>query len=259
VISPLSFTRDFRRKMAELPQGERQEWLAQLAAQLRERGHDELLEQELREVARACRLPLIASIERHLGPFDPIHLQAVLEVPRERFVRPEDVHRSAEDAPLPLDDEGLATVSAPHAYLLSYRLVALAPGDTLLELGSGSGYGAALGAFIVGDRGHVTTIEIDDTLARLTSINLADYRNVDALHGDAVKVARRSARKIVVTFAVRAIPPAWTDLIPEGGLLVAPVGGPHEQRLVRVRREDGILLSTDHGAVRYVANRSPSR
>jgi protein-L-isoaspartate(D-aspartate) O-methyltransferase len=256
VISPLSFTRDFRRKMAELPQHERQEWLAQLAAQLPR--EDELVRQELREVARACRLPLIASIERQLGPFDPLHLQAVLEVPRERFVRTSDVHRSADDTPLPLDDEGLATISAPHAYLLSYRLVALAPGDSLLELGSGSGYGAALGAFIVGEEGHVTTVEIDPVLARITAENLTDYPNVDSRQGDAVK-ADKGARKIVVTFAVRDIPQAWTDLIPEGGLLVAPVGEPFEQRLVRVRREDGILLSTDHGAVRYVPNRSPSR
>jgi protein-L-isoaspartate(D-aspartate) O-methyltransferase len=258
VISPLSFTREFRRKMAELPQRDRQEWLSQLASQLKNGHRDEVLEQELREVARACRLPLIASIERYLGPFDPLHLQAVLEVPRERFVRLGDVHRSAEDTPLPLDDEGMATISAPHAYLLSYRLVALAPGDSLLELGSGSGYGAALGAFIVGEQGHVTTIEIDETLAQITAENLADYPNVEAHHGDAT-VAKHSAEKIVVTFAVHEIPAAWSQLIPEGGLLVAPVGEAYEQRLVRVRREDGILLSTDHGAVRYVPNRSRAR
>ena len=94
-------------------------------------------------------------------------------MPRERFVRPGDVDRSTEDMPLPLDDEGLATVSAPHAYLLSFRLLGLAPGDALVELGSGTGYGAALASFIVGPHGRVLTIEIDPSNAMVWKVTSA--------------------------------------------------------------------------------------
>src|SRR5207253_1821866 len=83
VSEPLLFTVAFRRKMAELSQQEREEWLASLAAKLRSESavHGaRTLRQELREVARGCRLPLVESIDRQLGPFDSRHLAALLEV-----------------------------------------------------------------------------------------------------------------------------------------------------------------------------------
>jgi protein-L-isoaspartate(D-aspartate) O-methyltransferase len=164
--------------------------------------------------------------------------------------------------PLPLDDEGLATVSAPHAYLLTFRLLALATGDALVELGSGTGYGAALASFIVGPRGRVLTIEIDESLAVQAHANLAPLANVTAFCSDAIGSVGLwgDATKIACTFAVDELPRAWLDAIPEGGLLVAPVG-PRErdQQLVRVAREASALRITHHGGVRYVKNRSASR
>lgn len=209
---------------------------------------------------RAQRARLAETIDGQLGPFDPAHLRALVEVPRERFVRHDDAARAADDTPLPLDDVGLATISAPHAYLLSFRLLDLASGDRLVELGSGSGYGAALAAYIVGPRGSVITIEIDGRLAEWAALTLAQHSNVAVLHADAVTAiaAMADAEKIVVTFAVSAIPEMWLDAIPEGGCLVAPVGSrDRDQRLVRVRRTAGALVRTEHGAVRYVPNRSP--
>ena len=150
----------------------------------------------------------------------------MLEVPRERFVRPEDVERSAEDTPLALDSMGLATISAPHAYLLSFRLLELGVSDELVELGAGSGYGAALAAFIVGPEGQVITFEIDPVLAEWARSTLAAESNVKVVEGDAVSNSEewRGARKVVVTFAVDAWPPAWLEALPEGGRIVAPVG-----------------------------------
>jgi protein-L-isoaspartate(D-aspartate) O-methyltransferase len=252
-LSPLSFTPEFRRMLAELPQPERIDWLAGLAA-----NRDPAREEELREVARACRLDLVKQVNERLGPFDPLHLRALLEVPRERFVRQADIARSMEDTPLPLDDDGLATISAPHAYLLSFRLLELSPGDRVVELGAGSGYGAALAQLIVGDAGRVTTIEIDPKLAAWAAENLVGTK-VDVRFGDAVTALASGDRasKIVVTFAVDALPTAWLDAVPEGGRLVAPVG-PREkdQRLLCIRRVLGELRTSDHGAVRYVQNRS---
>jgi protein-L-isoaspartate(D-aspartate) O-methyltransferase len=257
-VQPLLFTVEFRRKMAQLSQPDRHEWLTSLAARIR-RDPTPRLAEELREVARGCRLSLVEGIQKQLGPFDALHLGAVLEVPRERFVRPEDVERSAEDVPLPLDDAGLATISAPHAYLLSLRLLKLAPGDSLVELGTGSGYGAALGAFIVGKSGHVSTFEIDRGLVRWAQRLLDDQPAVALHHHDAVTSASRwgEGRKVAVTFALAALPAAWLAALPEGGRLVAPVGaGESDQRLVLYRREQGRVVETDHGAVRYVRNRS---
>ena len=180
-------------------------------------------------------------------------------MPRERFVRAGDIERNAEDVPLPLDDDGLATVSAPHAYMLSYRLLSLARGDALVELGSGSGYGAALAAFIVGSDGAIVTFEIDEGLAAWATRTLADDTNVTVVHADAMTSAPRwgAARKVVATFAVSDLPGSWVDALPEGGRLVAPVGpSDRDQKLVLVVRRQGRVVETEHGAVRYVRNRS---
>jgi protein-L-isoaspartate(D-aspartate) O-methyltransferase len=181
-------------------------------------------------------------------------------VPRERFVRPGDQDRSAEDVPLPLDDEGLATISAPHAYLLSFRLLDLSPGDRLVELGSGSGYGAALGAYIVGHRGRVVTLEIDGALHTRAQTLLADHPNVTVLRADAVRSTHLwgDGNRIVCTFAVERLPEEWLAAIPDGGILVAPVAArDRDQQLTRVVRRGPELMITEHGGVRYVKNRSP--
>ncbi len=204
---------------------------------------------------------LARAIDEQHGPFDPLQLQALREVPRELFVRAADVDRSAADMPLPLDDEGLATVSAPHAYLLTYRLLALGRGDVLVELGSGTGYGAALASYIVGPSGRVLTIEIDESLSVRAHANLAPLANVTAICADAVgsTPSWRDARKIACTFAVDELPRAWLDALPNDGILVAPVGAREkDQQLVRVAREGYDLRITHHGGVRYVKNRSAS-
>lgn len=258
---PVLFTVAFRRKMAELRLDQRREWLASLADRCVQGGarRDAILAQELREVARGCRLSLVDAVAKQLGPFDPRHLSALLEVPRERFVRPGDIEQSVDDLPLPLDREGLATISAPHAYLLSYRLLGLGLGDHLVELGTGSGYGAALAAFIVGPEGRVLSFEIDLDLASWARRTLCDEPNVEIVEADAVDSASlwRNTAKVAVTFAVETLPEPWLDALPEAGTLVAPVGAPErDQRLVLVTRRRGRIVQTDHGAVRYVKNRS---
>jgi protein-L-isoaspartate(D-aspartate) O-methyltransferase len=212
-----------------------------------------------RSEARSARVRLATKVGLELGPLDPRHVAALLEVPRDRFVRPEDLAKSWEDVPLPLDETGHATISAPHAYLLSFRLLELAPGDRLVELGSGTGYGAALGAFIVGPRGSVRTFEIDPSLAARARELLGDLPNVTVEHADAVRSAPlwAGANKIVCTFAIERLPDAWLAAIPEAGVLAAPVGArDRDQRLVRVERRYGDLVMSEHGLVRYVANRS---
>jgi protein-L-isoaspartate(D-aspartate) O-methyltransferase len=232
------------------------------AARPRGASHDEIADiiaadRDLAQVAETARLDLVVDVDKRAGPFESRLLSALLEVPRERFVRPTDIAESTTDTPLLLDDEGLATISAPHAYLLSFRVLDLQPGERIAELGAGSGYGAALASRVVGPEGSVLTFEIDDFLARRARHLLADYPNVELVQGDAGEMVRRWAgcERVTVTFAVNRIPDAWLAALPEGGRLVAPVGAEAGQRLVRVDRVQGQLVWSDHGAVRYVRNR----
>jgi protein-L-isoaspartate(D-aspartate) O-methyltransferase len=215
--------------------------------------------------ARRARAALVMAVDRELGGVDARYARALLDVPRERFVRASDMPRAAEDVPLPLDDEGRSTVSAPHAYVLSFDLVRLAPGDRLLELGTGSGYGAALAAHVVGAEGRVFTIEFDPALAARARALLAAFAaspSVTVRQGDAMRTpmtwpdAWETANKILCTFAVDRIPEPWIARVREGAVLVAPVGPRERQHLVRVRRERGEIVTTVHAAVRYVPNRS---
>ncbi len=211
--------------------------------------------------SRALRVRMAAKIDAELGPFDRRHLEALIDVPRERFVREEDVARAVEDVPLPLDDAGRATISAPHAYLLSFRILKLAERDSLVELGSGSGYGAALAAMIVGKNGQIDTFEVDEELAQRSSDLLANQPNVRVrwLDGHGSESFWGGAKKVVVTFAVAQIPKAWSDALADGGMLVAPVGPPEgPQRLVSVLKDGNELRTRDHGGVRYVPDRSSS-
>jgi protein-L-isoaspartate(D-aspartate) O-methyltransferase len=203
---------------------------------------------------------MVRGVEAEVGPFPEAHLRAMREVPRDRFVRAEDRDRAELDMPLPLDDAQTATISAPHAYLLSYRLLDLAARDNLLELGSGTGYGAALASEIVGPTGSVVTIEIDAALSERARELLHDRANVRALWGDAMDAASLVAQhdRIACTFAVKELPIRWCDALRPHAVLVAPVGG-DRQELVRVTRDEALgLVMSRHGAVRYVRNRSIS-
>jgi protein-L-isoaspartate(D-aspartate) O-methyltransferase len=231
-------------------------------------------DRELAEAGRWARRGLLRAAVQRLAGVVPVeavarYAEALLAVPRERFVLPEEIAASADDAPSPLDREGLATVSAPHAYLLSYGLLGLAEGDHLLELGSGTGYGAALASHVVGSRGRVTSIEIDPKLYARAARLLAEPDShgpapVDLLLGDARALAPNLVAcsqgtrplRVTITYAVAGPPEALLACLPEGGRLVAPVGdGEGDQHLVRWTREGGALRRTTHGAVRYVAER----
>ncbi|MFT3766905.1 MAG: hypothetical protein QM820_15515 [Minicystis sp.] len=216
-------------------------------------------------------LQIAARLEK-LIPRDDVarFTTALIAVPRERFVLPEDIGTSDDDAPSPLDQAGLATVSAPHAYVLTYALLGLGEGDHLVELGTGTGYGAALASHVVGPTGAVTSIEIDPVLherARrlLASSDAHGSAPITLIPGDAAALApdvlaRVAADsrpiRVAVTYALAQTPEAILARLPEGGRLVAPVGaGNEDQRLLSWTREHGALRQGSHGAVRYVTER----
>jgi protein-L-isoaspartate(D-aspartate) O-methyltransferase len=242
----------------------------------------------LAEAAFSARFGLLRQVTQRLSPLWPEPIlprsrDALLRVPRERFVLPEDIALSADDAPLPLDREGLATVSAPHAYLLTYALLQLGEGDHLIELGTGTGYGAAIARAIVGPAGRVDSIEIAPDLAvrarrLIRALQGGEPSRITLHQGDAsliapaiLQAASTAGRpiKIAVTFAMHAPPSELIAHLPEGARLVAPVAsaahsahGAHrpraadeEQHLVLWEKRDGAIHASAHGAVRYVTER----
>jgi protein-L-isoaspartate(D-aspartate) O-methyltransferase len=206
---------------------------------------------ELAAVAREARAE---TIDR-LGPMRAALRRAVERVPRERFVDEDDVPLSADDRPLTIGPG--ATISAIHAYLTSFEALDLAEGDDLVELGAGSGYGVAVAAEIVGQRGKVRGVEIDETLAARAGALVNSWPNASVVHGDAHDTAHvRGARKVSVAFAMSAMPAAILDALADGGVVVAPIGDARSQILTRFEKGPQGIAEIALGPVRYVPDRS---
>jgi protein-L-isoaspartate(D-aspartate) O-methyltransferase len=211
---------------------------------------------ELAATARSARQQTIAA-EGFPGSAE---LRAALvRVPRERFVRLEDVSRSADDDALALSDDGQATISALHAYAVAFDALGLGPGDELVELGTGTGYGAALGSELVGPTGRVRGFELDAALAGRARRNLAGYPQAEALHADAHATELwHGATRVYVAFALPELPPAWLDALATGGRLLVPVATAGAQQLTLFEKLPSGVRIRELGAVRYVADRSPT-
>jgi protein-L-isoaspartate(D-aspartate) O-methyltransferase len=181
---------------------------------------------------------------------------ALRVVPRERFVPLEYVGESAADKPLPLSEDGGSTISALHAYVTAFGALDLGPGDSLVDLGGGTGYGAALAAEVVGPSGRVTSIEIVSELSIQAKKNLAGYAHATAVEASAHDVAAwTGAKKVFCGFALPEIPESWLNALADGGVLIAPVGGSGAQRLTRFCRTGSGVEVTPLEPVRYVVDR----
>lgn len=193
---------------------------------------------ELRDVARRRRKawrPIVA--ERAKLPVDDAWLDLVERVPRELFVPVDQVAESTRDEAVPLDASGAATVSAMHAYARSFSLLGVERGMTVLDLGGGSGYGAAILAERVGAEGRVVTVEIDPALtARAAELCPAQVTCVtgDALDVDAWGVDPETIDAVTVGFALPELPPAWLARLRPGVRILAPIGEGDTQTLQRV-------------------------
>ncbi len=160
---------------------------------------------------------------------------AMASVPREAFV-PDDLrHQAYADRPLPIGVR--QTISQPYIVAAMAEAARLAPGDRVLEVGTGSGYSAAVLATMVRE---VYTIETVASLVESARQRLADlgYRNVHVRHGDGSVGWREHSPydAIVVTAGGPEVPPSLLRQLTIGGRLVMPVGGVLAQRLVRVVR-----------------------
>jgi protein-L-isoaspartate(D-aspartate) O-methyltransferase len=175
---------------------------------------------------------------RHRGIDDPAVLAALTRVPRHLFVPEESRAVAYADTPLPIGHR--QTISQPYIVALMSSLLELKPGDKVLEIGTGSGYQAAILSRLCQ---HVLTIERYRTLADSARARLEKlgYDNIEVLLGDGFDIPPGGGDfdRIMVTAAMEAIPEPLLARLAPAGILVAPVG-PHQgtQTLVRVTRTE---------------------
>jgi protein-L-isoaspartate(D-aspartate) O-methyltransferase len=178
-------------------------------------------------------------------------LAAMAAVPRERFV-PADLQSEAwENIPLPIGSG--QTISQPLVVARMCELLELSGGETVLDVGTGSGYHAAVLARLAR---HVYSIEVHGSLSRQAAENLrsAGVENVTLEVGDGSRGLARHAPYEAINVAAAAggeIPPALAEQLAPGGRLVAPVDD-GDQRLVVARRTDDGVTLTELERVRFV-------
>jgi protein-L-isoaspartate(D-aspartate) O-methyltransferase len=215
--------------------------------------------QDQRAAARARMVAEIAAMARETGgetgrpKFGDAVMAAMAKVPRHRFVPLVQEAFAYENRPLPIG-EG-QTISQPYIVALMTDLLDPKPGDTVLEVGAGSGYQAAVLAELVG---KVHTIEIVAPLAKRATQLLGElgYRNVEVRIGDGYGgwPGAGPFDAIIVTAAPAAIPQPLVDQLKPGGRMVIPVGGPSEvqQLLVVEKQADGRTTTKRTLPVRFV-------
>jgi len=200
----------------------------------------------------AQRRRMVEEQIRARGITDPRVLQAMLTVPRHRFVPDEYLPQAYADRPLPIGYG--QTISQPYIVALMSVEADIQPGERALEIGTGSGYQAAILAELT-DR--VYTIEIIEPLARSAARRLWDlgYRHVRTRTGDGYLGWPEAAPfdAILVTAAPDHVPPPLLAQLKEGGRMVVPIGPPGlVQTLWRITKRGGKLEFTNLGPVLFV-------
>lgn len=185
------------------------------------------------------------------GISDQRVLQAMGTVPRHLFV-PEEVRQHAyADHALPLPDE--QTISQPFIVALMAQALQLQPTDRVLDVGTGSGYAAAV-LSLLSDK--VYSIERSAILANAAELRLQDlgYTNVAVVLGDGTLGWTEAAPYDAIHVAAASpwLPRPLRAQLAEGGRLVIPVGGAQKQILLRAAKRDGETRVSHLGGVRFV-------
>ncbi|PLX82596.1 MAG: protein-L-isoaspartate O-methyltransferase [Desulfuromonas sp.] len=194
---------------------------------------------------------------RDRGITDPATLRAMAEVPRHLFVPPKLAARAYEDLPLPI---GFGqTISQPFIVAFMTEQVRPRPGVRILEIGTGSGYQAAV---LAAAGAEVFSLEIIPELAQSAASRLKNlgYTGIRLREGDGYHGWAQEAPfdAIVVTAAAEFVPPPLLEQLADGGRMVIPVGSPFfVQRLLLVEKEGGKTSTRVLLPVRFVPLRRP--
>ncbi len=173
---------------------------------------------------------LVAALKR-AGPLDPQVEAAMLDIPRAAFLpnlSPQDAYAD-QSVPIKIDEDGtvLSSSSQPTMIAIMLEQLQLAPGMNVLEIGTGTGYNAALIKHIIGDEGHLTSVEIDAEVAEMARVNLQKTAmgEVDVVIGDGAQGfgPRASYDRIIATAGIWDVPAVWVRQLKPQGILVAPI------------------------------------
>ncbi len=193
-------------------------------------------------------------VERQIagrGIVNPHVLAAMRQVPRHLFVPPPYDRSAYEDNPLPIGNG--QTISQPYIVALMTELLNPGPEDRVLEIGAGSGYQAAILAFLAKE---VISIERIPAVAELARSNLKKQGigNARVILGDGTTGYPEGAPYdgIIITAAAPQVPKPLLGQLGNGGRLVAPAGSRDIQELVRITRTGERLEESRHGGVRFV-------
>ncbi|MEX2015606.1 MAG: protein-L-isoaspartate(D-aspartate) O-methyltransferase [Candidatus Hydrogenedentales bacterium] len=187
------------------------------------------------------RMAMVDQQLRLRGIDDPRVLAVMDRVPRHAFLPAEMREHAYEDRPLPIG-EG-QTMSQPYIVGLMTQMLELEETDKVLEIGTGSGYQAAVLGLLARE---VFTIERHGNLARRAQLTLErlGFKNVHVLHGDGTLGWPQAAPydAILVTAGGPQVPPSLKEQLAVGGRLVCPVGSRETQQMVRFIRTDDDLI-----------------
>jgi protein-L-isoaspartate(D-aspartate) O-methyltransferase len=201
---------------------------------------------------RTERLNMVKSQIENRGINNSLVLEAMRKVPRHLFVPENQKSNAYEDRPLSIGDG--QTISQPYIVAHMTDIIKPKKGMKVLEIGTGSGYQAAVLAEIVD---QVFTIEIVENLGKRAKADLAKlgYKNVFVKIGDGYQGWPTEAPfdAILVTAAAEQVPQPLIDQLKEGGRMVIPVGKQGEvQDLILIEKIKGKVRTTNLGAVRFV-------
>jgi protein-L-isoaspartate(D-aspartate) O-methyltransferase len=200
---------------------------------------------------RVGRMEFLLGLRRH-GIMDAAVLRAMDEVPREHFVTPSYADIAYADQALPIACG--QTISQPYVVAYMTERLAVKPEHRVLEVGTGSGYQAAILSRLARE---VITIERYRTLAEAARNRLATlgYANVEVVLGDGFAGVPDKAPfdRIIVTAAAEEVPQPLVDQLAEGGIMVFPLG-PHNgaQVIVKLTKTKDRLAREDLIGVRFV-------
>jgi protein-L-isoaspartate(D-aspartate) O-methyltransferase len=193
-------------------------------------------------------------VEQQLKPRgikDERVLAAMAKVPREEFISADARPSAYEDGPLPIGYD--QTISQPYVVAFMTEQLRPKPSDRVLEIGSGSGYQAAILAELVAD---VYTIEIVEPLAKSAEATLQrlGYNKVNIKVGDGYKGWPEEAPfdAIIVTCAPEKVPQPLVDQLKDGGRMVIPVGERFAQQLYLLEKKNGQLKESVTLPVHFV-------
>jgi len=164
-------------------------------------------------------------------------LKAFEKIPREDFILKEYSHQAYTDIPLPILSG--QTISQPTTVMLMTQALDVKHGNKVLEIGTGSGYQAAILSELVGEKGKIYTTEIVYSLVEFAKKNLKNYKNIEIIKAKHEEIGYEKEKpydRIIVTCACPEIPEKLLEQLKPHGILVAPVGK-YTQEMLVIKKE----------------------